>query len=116
VSDDSQPAASAGDAAGAWMEPLGWVALAAGGAGLVVGGVSGGLALSKRSDLKSACPNKRCAPDLHGDVDSYETLRVVSSMGFIGGAVLAAAGITLLIVAPERAARAARDGALSWTF
>ncbi len=80
------------------LQTLGFIALGIGGAGLVVGAVTGGLAIDKRSSLESACDNKQCAPDLHGDVDTYGTLRIVSGVGLIAGGVLAAAGIVLVVV------------------
>jgi hypothetical protein len=74
-----------------------WVAFGAGGAGLVVGGIAGGLALSKHSDLASKC-NSGCGPAQWGDVDSYNTLGLVSTVGFVVAGVGAAAGVTLLLL------------------
>jgi hypothetical protein len=70
-------------------------------AGLGVGAVSGALALDKRSGLDAACPDGNCPPALHGDVDSFDTLRLLSNVGFIAGGVLAGAGMLLLITAPS---------------
>lgn len=83
------------------LQTLGWIAIGVGGAGLVVGAVTGGLAIDKRSSLDKACTDKQCTPEFHPDVDSYQTLRIVSGAGLIAGGVLAAAGIVLLIVAPD---------------
>lgn len=83
---------------------LGFVALGVGGAGLVVGGVSGGLAISKKSSLDD---NPQCADDRScprsavGDVDAYNTLRTVSSVGLIAGGVLAGAGLVLVLTSPS---------------
>ena len=82
---------------GSTQSTLGVVALAAGGAGIVVGAITGGMALSKKNTIDSspACENDRCSDQ--SLVDSYSTLRTVSMVGFIAGGVLAAAGVTLLL-------------------
>ncbi len=74
-----------------------WVAFGVGGAGVVVGGIAGGLALSKHSDLASKC-NSGCGPAQWGDVDSYNTLGLVSTVGFVVAGVGAAGGVTLLLL------------------
>jgi hypothetical protein len=78
---------------------LAFVALAVGGAGLITGGVTGLVALSKHSDLTNnpACMDGKCPPSLQGDVDSFRTMRTVSSIGFIAGGVFAATGVVLLL-------------------
>ena len=89
---------------------LGFVALAAGGAGLIVGGVSGGLALGKHSALQDGgqCAGDQCLPGARTDVSSLDTLRAVSTIGFIAGGVLASTGVVLLLTTkPESTARAA---------
>lgn len=75
------------------------VTLVVGGAGLIAGGVTGGLALSKRSALndKQDCESDRCLPTVKGEVENYRTLRTASTVSFIAGGVLAATGIVLLI-------------------
>lgn len=88
---------SAGGGPGIWP----WVALGVGGAGLVAGGVTGFMAMSKHSDLVSACGGKPCPPSKQSDVDSYNTLGLVSTVGFIVGGVGAAAGVALLVLQPN---------------
>lgn len=97
----SPVAADSGVDHGSTQRTLGWVGVAAGAAGIVVGAVGGGLAIGKKSTLDEGCPEDRCPAALHGEIDAYETLRTVSSVGFITGAVLAAAGATLLLTAPS---------------
>ena len=104
---DPAPEQPPDGATGSTQRILGWVAVGLGGAGLVVGGVTGGMAVGERSTLSDECPDKECGPDQHDQVDSYETLRVVSSVGFIAGGVLAAAGVVLLITAPDDAEQSA---------
>jgi tetratricopeptide (TPR) repeat protein len=75
--------------------------LAAGGGSLVAFGVTGGLGLSKRSDLEASCGEElRCGPALHEDVDAYNQLRLASTITLWVGVGLAAAGTVLVVAAP----------------
>jgi hypothetical protein len=78
---------------------LAYVALAAGGASLAVGGVTGALALGKHSSLadNGSCQGDLCLTSQRDAVESLDTLRTVSSIGFIAGGVLAATGLVLLL-------------------
>jgi hypothetical protein len=80
---------------------LGYVALSVGGAGLLVGGISGVLALGKRSEVdKSAlCPDSHCPRSMQGTVNSLNSFRTVSTIGFIAGGAFAAAGLALELTA-----------------
>lgn len=91
---EAEPAAS-----GDTQRLAGWVALGVGAAGLVTGGVTGLLVLGKKSDLEQneSCKGTACEEPAHGDVDSYNRLRTISSVSFIVGGVAAAAGATLLL-------------------
>lgn len=86
-----------------WQGIAGWSALGLGGAGLVLGSVTGLLAMSKKSDLESnGCrSNHKCYEDQQGDIDSYDTMRTLSTVGFVVGAVGVAGGVTLLLTAPK---------------
>ena len=89
------PSASSGG-----NKTLAFVALGAGAAGLIVGGVTGGLALSKKSKLDDNtvdCRNGQCTYAVESDVKSLRTFRTVSTIGFIAGGVLAATGVVLLV-------------------
>jgi hypothetical protein len=100
----SAPAKDKSGASG--QKTVGWVGVGVGGAGLVVGAVSGILASSKRSSIldSNTCSAdaRHCAPSQSSDVNSYNSLRTVSSVGFIAGGVLAVAGVTLLLTAPKQ--------------
>jgi len=84
---------------------LAWVVLGGGGVGLAVGAVTGALAMSKRGELDR---NEDCAEDhvcprqLSEHVDRLNTMRNVSTVGFIAGGVLASAGVVLLLTAPKQ--------------
>lgn len=89
---------------GSKMRTLGFVALGVGGAGLVLGGVTGVMALGKKGDLEDNpwCDDElRCLGIARDDVDSYNSMRTISSIGFIAGGVLAATGVVLVLTAPK---------------
>jgi hypothetical protein len=73
--------------------PVGvWVGVAVAGAGLVTGGITAALASKKKDDL--ACASSGCRPSQSSDVDSYNQLRTISTVGFIAAGVgVATAGV-----------------------
>lgn len=98
--------------AGSPDHTLAYVAFGVGGAALITGGIFGGLALSQKSDLDGACPDRKCGPDQHAANDSYQTKKLVSGVGLIAGAALVGAGVVLYFTAPtEGAEQQARLGA-----
>lgn len=95
---DAPPPAQASSGNGS--RTLAFVALGIGGAGLVLGGVTGVLAMSKKSSLDDDtrhCENDQCVYAVEDEVHSLRTFRTVSSIGFIAGGALAAAGVVLLL-------------------
>lgn len=84
---------------------LGWAGLGVAGVGLAFGTVTAVLAKSKRSDLQGSgsCDGNSCYPESSGDVDSYNRLRTLSTVGFVAAAAGAAAGVTLLWLLPDKA-------------
>jgi len=79
---------------------LPWVALGIGGAGLVFGGITGLLAVGDHSTLANNCNNGTCPPSQDGNLSSYHTMGLLSTVGFIVGGVGAAAGVVLLLAQP----------------
>ena len=77
-----------------------WIAFGVGGAGLVVGGITGILAMSKHSTLKDECTST-CPPSAQSDLDGYHTMGTISTVGFIVAGVGAAAGVVLLVTQPK---------------
>ncbi|HEX8791565.1 MAG TPA: hypothetical protein VF765_11490 [Polyangiaceae bacterium] len=77
-----------------------WVAFGVGAAGLLTGGIAGGLALSDASDAKSHCQGNVCTPAGQSPADSAKHLATVSDVGFVVGAAGGLAGAALWIWAP----------------
>ena len=100
------PVAPADTRRASFQTTLGYVTLGTGFAGLAAFGVVGALAVARQSQLSDDCPNGQCPPAYHGDVDSYDTLRAVSTGLVIGGGACALLGAGLLLFAqPARADR-----------
>jgi hypothetical protein len=83
-----------------------FVAFGVGAAGLVTGVITGVLALGKHDDLSKACTNGSCDPSQQSNIDSYHSLGLVSTVGFVVAGVGAAAGVTLWVAMPKTSAHA----------
>jgi len=70
-------------------------------AGLVAGGVFGGLVASKTSDAAPNCPSKACNPAGWQDIADAKTFATISTVGFVAGGVLVAGSVVLFLVAPH---------------
>lgn len=89
---------------GAAQRTWGWVSLGLGGAGLAVGVITTGMASSKKSTLESdgVCADNKCTRSMaDDDVNSYNSLRTYSMVGYAVGAVGLGAGLLLLLTAPS---------------
>jgi hypothetical protein len=85
--------------------PWVYVGFGVAGAGVLVGGVTGALALSKGSTVDDGCVDARCPPSTHDDIDSGRMLGNVSTVAFIVAAVGAGiGGVALLSSSKEKAA------------
>ena len=73
-----------------------YLALGVGGAGVVVGAITGILALQKRSDLSSVCNGRDCPRSAESNLNSYHSLGLVSGIGFGVGIAGVATGLVLL--------------------
>lgn len=109
---DERPSEQPSSGSGTRM--VGFVTIGVGGAAIVAGAVTGGIAMAKRESIEG-CEGTRCPPSAAGDVGAYNDLRTISSVCFIGGAVLAATGVVLVLVAPKSGAPSAalREPSLS---
>jgi hypothetical protein len=79
----------------------GMAALGVGAAGLVLGGITGVLALAKHASLSRACPDGHCSPSESSDLGTYHTLATVSTVSTLVGACVAVTGVALLIATPR---------------
>jgi len=98
----TKPASSASSSASSSSFPVWPVGLSfgIGGAGLILGGVAGGLAFSTKSSLDSAChPKNNCPATSSSDISKLNTLSTVSTVGFVVGGAAVGTGIILAIVA-----------------
>jgi hypothetical protein len=79
---------------------LAFAALGVGGVGLVVGTVTGMIALGKRSDLtgsKYSCSGSHCPEAARSTVDAYHRYGIMSGVGFGVGVASSAIGVWLLL-------------------
>lgn len=93
---------------GSSLTTLGWVAVAIGAGGIGLGTTAGIVSIKKKSELEdNGCNDHYQCNDAvltSSRMKSYDSWRTVSTVGFVAGGVLAAAGITLLIVTPRQPA------------
>ena len=91
-------------APGSTRRALSFVALGLGGAGLLVGGITGGIALSEHGEIADSCAEGHCSlpqqSTLQPKIDAYETMGAASTIGFIAGGALAATGVILILTTP----------------
>jgi len=67
-------------------------------AGLAVGGVTGALTLSEAGSVKAQCANGICDPAAKNDLDSANSLAMVSTIGFAVAAAGAVCGVVGLLL------------------
>jgi hypothetical protein len=92
---------------GGTMKTIGLVGIGVGGAGIIVGAITGAIAMGKRGSISSST----CATSAgcsQSDLTSYQsslndfhTMGTVSTVSFIAGAVLAGGGVVLFLTAPK---------------
>lgn len=82
-------------------QTVGWISLGVGAASLVAGGVFIGLTAERSSAADERCPGKVCDAEGIAIVGEAETYANVANVTVIGGAVLAAAGLGLLLFVPS---------------
>jgi len=86
---------------GALWQISGWTAIGLGGAGVVLGTVAGVMVLNQEQELMDQCTDRQCPSEVRDDVESFDTMRAVTTAGFIIGGIGLAAGTTLLLLAPS---------------
>jgi len=81
---------------------LGFIGIGVGGAFLVTGAVALGVSLDQQSQLAVACPSGTCPPGQADLVSSFELMKTLTLVGFIGGGALEVLGITLVLTSPKK--------------
>jgi hypothetical protein len=84
------------------MVTAGWVAVGVGGALLIGGAITGGMALNLDSDLDHDCPDESCFGERQSDIDKLNTLSLTTDILMGVGAAVAVTGIVLLIVGHKK--------------
>jgi hypothetical protein len=92
---------------GAKHSPLPWIAFGVGGAGLILGGVGGFIAMNDHSSLAKSCPNGACPPSESSNLSGYHTMGALSTAGFVLAGAGGAAGLVLLLTQPKAPSPAA---------
>ena len=80
---------------------LTYVALGVGGAGLVAGGVTGGLALRKRASLLDECRDERCPSSSAKKIETYHLFGTFSGAALAVGVAGVGTGLVLLLTEPK---------------
>jgi hypothetical protein len=103
---NTQPPRDQGASSTNTQRTLGWIGVGIGAAGVTLGTVTGIMVASKYSNLSPKCADNNCRGQYTDEVNSYHTMRTLSTVGFVVGGVAAAAGVTLLFTAPKEKAPA----------
>ena len=98
---NAQPASEQGSPHTSTNRTLGWIGVGVGAAGLALGATTGLMVALKYGDLNPDCPNRNCNGQHTPEVSTYNTMRTISTVGFIVGGVATAAGVTLLLTTPK---------------
>jgi hypothetical protein len=86
---------ASGGSSGSPLRTVGWVVGGVGVAGLIVGAVAGGIAVSDQSGAH--CTDDKCLGSLSG----AKSAATASTVGFVAGGVLVAGGVGLILFAPH---------------
>jgi hypothetical protein len=88
---------------GSGMRIAGLTLIGVGVAGVIVGGIFGGLAIGKKNDAAPLCTSdfSKCTTAGKAIVDDALAFGTISTIGFIAGGVLAVGGLVVFLVAPK---------------
>jgi hypothetical protein len=101
----SEPGADTGGKSS--NKTLALVAFGVGGAGLLVGAITGLVAVGKAGDLKDQCnADNKCPATAQDTVDGYKSMGMISTIGFVIAGVGGIAGAVLWFTAPKQTATA----------
>lgn len=80
---------------GAGFRTAGWIAVGVGGSALLFSGIAGLVAYGQLDEFD--CSAHPCRSSSSGDIDTYNGLRTSSTIGYVAGGLVAAAGIWMLL-------------------
>jgi hypothetical protein len=103
------PANASTTSSGGGGKTAGYILLGVGGAGLVVGSITGFMAMSDASDLKDKCDDGESGNCEQDDIDSAKSVALVSTIGFGVGVGAGLLGVILLATS-GRSETAEREG------
>ena len=83
------------------LPTLSLIGFGVGAAGLVVGTVTGILAISAEGDIGDRCQGTRCGREVQDDLDSAKTKATISTIGFIVAGVGIAASVVGFFIQPK---------------
>jgi hypothetical protein len=83
------------------LRALGFGAIGAGASLLLVGVVTGALALDRGSELSDRCGDSGCPPDAEAALDDHDRMRAWSIAGLVTGGVGLGAGTAMVLAAPS---------------
>lgn len=101
LADEPEPAPAPAPVVAERDHTLSYVLWGVGGAGVLLGSVTGALFLSKKSQLDDQCPSGDCPESAQGDIDTYRLYGYLSPAGFGVGLAAAAAGTVLFLSGDE---------------
>jgi tetratricopeptide (TPR) repeat protein len=96
------PPAAPPESRGKGQKTAAFVSIGVGAAGVAVGVITGSIAAAKQSDFSQLCTSDHVCPRSESDdVNTYNTLRPVSTVGFVVGGVGLGLGAVLLVTLPR---------------
>jgi hypothetical protein len=110
TTEPAKPESKTAEDEGSGQRAIGFIVAGVGVAGLVVGGVTGLMAMSSNNEAKDKCPQEGACANKEG-VDANEnakSLGLVSTIGFGAGAAHLVGGAVLILTAPKGCGKEAK--------
>jgi hypothetical protein len=99
------------------MRTYSYVGFGVGAAGLILGSITGGIAVGQESTLKKNCTDGVCrSTDDKSTLDSFHTMTTLSTVGFVVGGVGVAAGAVLFFMSPSSSSSSTKSGWIAPTI
>jgi hypothetical protein len=84
-----------------YRRTAGYVGIGVGGAGIVVGAITGSMVLGLHGTLAAACGGGKCPPQQQSTLDNYNRDGLISTVSFIAGGAIGVAGVVLVATVPS---------------